>query len=168
MARIKGVNTTPELLLRKELSRRGLRYRLQLRIEGIRVDISVPAKKLAVFIDGCFWHGCPDHYVHPRRNSAFWDETLRENVERDRRQTLKLMCSGWVVVRVWEHELRESIEEAAQRVLQGDVPPFQPRVIAVEEIAGGSMERRHMEDLIDEQRRSEKTRARTTKKLGRI
>src|SRR4051794_31349953 len=104
MSRIRGANTTPELIVRRGLWKCGLRYRLHAKTPGGKADIVVPSAKFALFIDGCFWHGCPEHYVRPGSRNEFWDAKLRENVDRDRRQTLKLDAEGWTVVRVWEHE----------------------------------------------------------------
>lgn len=106
MARIRAKNTKPEILLRKALWANGFRYRLHLRIEGARPDLVFPSKKLAVFVDGCFWHGCPQHYVRPRTRSEFWANKLTENTERDRAQSMRLVESGWHVLRIWEHELQ--------------------------------------------------------------
>lgn len=112
MARIRGSNTEPEVLLWRAL-RRGRRG---LRIGRIRPDIVLKREKLAVFIDGCFWHGCPDHYVCPRGNAAFWAAKLRENTDRDTRQTKALLAEGWLVVRFWEHEVRANPLKTALRV----------------------------------------------------
>jgi DNA mismatch endonuclease (patch repair protein) len=70
----------------------------------VRADIVFTAAKVAVFVDGCFWHQCPDHGTMPKRNAEFWREKLRHNVERDRKVDLALILSGWAVVRCWEHE----------------------------------------------------------------
>lgn len=106
MSRIRGKNTLPERLLRSALWAAGLRYRLHVRIIDFYPDVVFLCKKVAVFIDGCFWHGCPVHYVRPRTRESFWANKLVENVERDRRQTLTLESNGWRVVRVWEHEVQ--------------------------------------------------------------
>src|SRR5215211_8176900 len=105
MARVKGKNTSPERILRSALWRNGLRYRLDYKVPAGRPDIVFPGPKVAVFVDGCFWHGCPAHYSRPRSQQEFWSEKLAANVERDRRQTLELESRGWRVVRVWEHEI---------------------------------------------------------------
>lgn len=126
MARIKGKDTRPEKLLRSALWQRGLRYRLDARVPVGRPDIVFPGKRLAVFVDGCFWHGCPLHYVRPRTRCDFWAGKLAANVDRDRRHTLALEAAGWTVVRLWEHEVTESIDLAADRVCsaaRGDPPP---------------------------------------------
>ncbi|MEB1941278.1 very short patch repair endonuclease [Xanthomonas campestris pv. campestris] len=118
MARIRGSNTKPELVLRRLLWSRGLRYRLGLRIEGARPDLVFPAQQLLVFVDGCFWHGCTHHYVRPRSREAFWAEKLADNTARDRRQTGALLLAGWHVLRLWEHEINLNPFAAAERVIQ--------------------------------------------------
>jgi DNA mismatch endonuclease (patch repair protein) len=128
MARVRGRDTAPELLLRRSLWQRGLRYRLQRRVNGCRPDLIFPRKKVAVFVDGCFWHGCPRHYTRPKTSRAFWQEKLRANVERDRRQTLALESIGWRVVRLWEHEVNECVSLAADLVQEAlDKPEWTPR-----------------------------------------
>jgi DNA mismatch endonuclease (patch repair protein) len=117
MSRIRGINTKPELLLRKALWKKGLRYRLHSRIEGIRPDIVFKTKRLAVFVDGCFWHGCPLHYVRPRSKPEFWADKLRANTARDQVQTLRLIEDGWMVLRFWEHEIKSGLEQVAALVL---------------------------------------------------
>jgi DNA mismatch endonuclease (patch repair protein) len=105
MGRIQGSDTTPETVLRQELWARGLRYRLHERGLPGRPDLVFRGPRVTVFIDGCFWHGCPEHYVRPRSRREFWSRKLRENVERDQRQTLELESRGWTVLRYWEHEV---------------------------------------------------------------
>ena len=104
MARVKGKDTAPEVFIRTALWRSGLRYRLNQRIGRVRPDVVFPKRRVAVFVDGCFWHGCPVHYTRPRSGSVFWADKLYANVMRDRRQTLALEEAGWRVVRVWEHD----------------------------------------------------------------
>ena len=111
-------DTSPELLLRCELHRRGLRYRLHRRPEpAIRTtaDVVFRAARMAVFVDGCFWHRCPDHGVLPKRNGDWWRAKLTANFERDRRNDKALEASDWRVVRVWEHE---DPEVAADRICE--------------------------------------------------
>lgn len=105
MARIRGLNTGPEKLLRSALWTRGLRFRKNPKLAVGRPDVAFVGKKVAVFVDGCFWHGCPNHYVRPRSRSEFWASKLEENVLRDRRQTIELEKLGWRVIRCWEHEV---------------------------------------------------------------
>lgn len=118
MARIKGTNTKPEKLLRTELWKRGLRYRLDTKVPIGRPDLVFPKHRLVVFIDGCFWHGCPTHYVRPRSRDVFWADKLCVNVERDRRHTLLLESAGWRVIRLWEHEITNDLETAVARIVE--------------------------------------------------
>src|SRR5690606_18670181 len=117
MSRIRGRDTAPELLVRREVWRRGLRYRVSHRIGRARADFAFPGHRVAVFIDGCFWHGCPDHYVRPRTRTLFWAAKLRENVSRDQRQTRELEREGWRVIRAWEHEAHTSLSVLVERIV---------------------------------------------------
>ncbi|MCB9797098.1 MAG: very short patch repair endonuclease [Alphaproteobacteria bacterium] len=117
MQRIKPRDTRPEAALRRLLWLRGVRgYRKHARTPVGRPDLVFPGPRLAVFIDGCFWHGCPAHYSRPQTREAFWAQKLAANVERDRRQTLALEALGWRVLRVWEHEVYEDPEGVLARV----------------------------------------------------
>ena len=116
MGRVRGVDTTPERMLRSALWRRGLRYNVQRRISRTRVDIVFVRSRVAVFVDGCFWHGCPDHYSRPRSSTAFWSAKLTGNVERDRRQTVALEHAGWSVLRIWEHDILSDVSRVATLV----------------------------------------------------
>jgi len=128
MSRIAGRHTRPERLLRSELWRSGLRYRLHYQIVGVRPDIVFVGPRVAVFVDGCFWHGCPDHYVRPRSNTEFWSQKLRTNVERDARQTTELEACGWRVCRLWEHEVVQDPCAAAAEVERAlGSEPWMPR-----------------------------------------
>jgi DNA mismatch endonuclease, patch repair protein len=104
-------DTKPELLLRSALHRQGLRYRLGKVVvsAGLRVqpDITFPARKVAVFVDGCWWHRCPTHGVTPRSNTEYWLPKLARNVDRDRRVDEALAAGGWLLIRAWEHEIAE-------------------------------------------------------------
>jgi DNA mismatch endonuclease (patch repair protein) len=102
-------DTAAELALRSELHRRGARYRVDFPIRPpsgrlIRPDIVFPRKRVAVFVDGCFWHACPIHGTRPTANRTYWETKLVANRARDLRQTQALESAGWVVIRVWEHE----------------------------------------------------------------
>ena len=100
-------DTAPELALRRALYRRGLRYRLQVPVPGAgrrRIDLAFAGKRVAVFVDGCFWHGCPAHGTDPASNSAWWAEKILTNQQRDADTTTHLQTLGWTVVRFWEHE----------------------------------------------------------------
>ena len=173
MGRIRGANTTPEVLLRRALTQRRLRYRLHPRLSGCRPDLAFPGKLVAIFIDGCFWHGCPKHYVRPRGRAEFWASKLVENTERDRRQTLALEQDGWVVLRLWEHEVFESLDRVADHVARVVLtqrirrrPAW--RVVRIDLLdETGSYERRWMEDLRDPAIAMAIDQARTTKKWKR-
>jgi len=112
----RGRDTKPEVALRSALHRRGLRFRKHaapLRGLRCRADVVFPRERVAVFVDGCFWHRCPEHGLRPRTNQAYWDAKIARNVERDARNNAALAAAGWTVVRVWEHE---PLEVAAERV----------------------------------------------------
>ncbi|HXS54014.1 MAG TPA: very short patch repair endonuclease [Usitatibacter sp.] len=115
MSRIKGGDTKPEVQLRKALWRRGLRYRLRSKLMG-RPDLVFPRHKVVIFVDGCFWHRCPKHFVRPRTNAARWERKLESNVSRDQRVSSALKIIGWRVIRVWEHEIRDDSERTAARL----------------------------------------------------
>ncbi|MCK6529693.1 very short patch repair endonuclease [Myxococcota bacterium] len=148
MARIKRTDTAPEVMVRRALWSRGLRYRLYARTPAGRPDLVFPASRVAVFIDGCFWHGCPTHYARPRSREEFWSTKLIANIDRDARQSAALVEAGWRVVRLWEHEVVEDLATAVDRVAQavgGGVRawPEQRRVRRVIEI-GNRLERREL------------------------
>ncbi|RUP31941.1 MAG: very short patch repair endonuclease [Mycolicibacterium sp.] len=112
----KGRDTKPELALRSAVHALGLRYRVSARpLKQVRrtADLVFTKAKVAVFLDGCFWHGCPEHHTVAVTNSAFWAAKVEGNRTRDRDTDRQLEDAGWVSVRVWEHE---DAEEAARRV----------------------------------------------------
>lgn len=116
MSRQKSRDTGPEMVLRKKLHRRGLRYRVNAALPGMgrrRADVLFTSAKVAVFVDGCFWHRCPLHGVAPKSNAAWWDSKLGENVARDLDTNEHLISLGWTVLRFWEHG---DMEVAADRV----------------------------------------------------
>jgi DNA mismatch endonuclease (patch repair protein) len=108
MQAIRRTDTKPEIALRSALHRDGYRFRKDFSIytssRRVRPDIVFTAKKVAVFIDGCFWHCCPEHGRRPSANSGYWSPKLLRNVERDRLADAALHADGWTIVRVWEHE----------------------------------------------------------------
>ncbi|MGV0788679.1 very short patch repair endonuclease [Mycolicibacterium sp. XJ2] len=109
-------DTRPELTLRSELFRRGLRYRVNKRpMPSLRrtADIIFSAAKVAVFVDGCFWHGCEEHHTVSKTNPEYWSEKVRQNRARDADTNLRLVAEGWFPVRIWEHE---SVHDAADRI----------------------------------------------------
>ena len=104
MGRMGRKDTKPELLLRRELHALGLRYRVNLRGLPGTPDVAFTRAKIAVFVDGCFWHCCPEHGVLPKANREWWREKFDRTVIRDRLKDEELRSLGWVVVHVWEHE----------------------------------------------------------------
>ncbi|MEU1985176.1 very short patch repair endonuclease [Nocardia sp. NPDC019395] len=107
MSRQRRAHTEPELALRRELHRRGIRYfvdRAPIRGQRRRADLVFPRRRVAVYVDGCFWHRCPDHATDPKNNADWWAEKLAGNVARDRATDAALVAAGWQVIRVWEHE----------------------------------------------------------------
>lgn len=120
------VDTKPEREIRSALHRRGFRfrkdYRLDLDTVRVRPDIVFTAKRVAVFVDGCFWHACPVHGRAPSVNEWYWSPKLQKNVERDRRADRVLAGAGWTVVRIWEHEQVDIAVERVAAALKPDGP----------------------------------------------
>ncbi len=117
MQRVRRRDTPAEVALRRLLFAKGLRYRVDSRpmpwLRG-RADIVIKKYRLAVFVDGCFWHGCPLHGTMPRSNEGFWREKLAATKERDRAFAERLRAEGWTVMRFWEHA---DLNAAAKSVL---------------------------------------------------
>ncbi len=115
-------DTGPELALRRALHRRGYRYRKDYRLDlgpgsRVRPDIAFTARRVAIFVDGCFWHACPQHGTRPVANTWYWGPKLQRNVERDRAADAALAAAGWQVVRIWEHESVDSAVAAVTTAL---------------------------------------------------
>ncbi|MGW6095162.1 very short patch repair endonuclease [Streptomyces sp. NPDC055157] len=116
MSRQARRDTTPEVAVRKLLHAAGYRYRINERVPGMSrrtIDIAFTRAKVAVMIDGCFWHGCPEHATQPKANSEWWRVKLDRNMARDVETTAHLTAAGWTVLRFWEHE---SAEDVANRI----------------------------------------------------
>jgi DNA mismatch endonuclease (patch repair protein) len=108
----RGRDTGPEVALRSALHARGLRFRKDMRLDlgerrRVRPDIVFPGLRLAVFVDGCFWHGCHEHRSLPSSNAAFWKKKIEGTMQRDEQQVAWLREAGWTVVRAWEHDIPE-------------------------------------------------------------
>lgn len=115
MSMIRGKNTTPEITLRKLLFSKGLRgYRLS-GLSG-KPDIIYPKYKIAIFIDGCFWHKCPQHFKQPATCKEFWTKKIDGNVKRDKEVNRILNGEGWTVLRFWEHEIEKNINKCYLRI----------------------------------------------------
>lgn len=115
MARIGSRNTGPELRLRRALWASGARYRLHADLPG-KPDIVFMRAKVAVFVDGCFWHGCPIHGTSPKTNRAYWGPKLEENRQRDERVCRELESMGWLPLRLFNHDIGDPANEAAALV----------------------------------------------------
>lgn len=118
MAKLARRDTVPELALRRALHALGFRYRVCFPVPGMSrrsIDIAFPKQQVAVFLDGCFWHGCAQHSVRPKNNSEWWVQKLQTNVDRDRDTSAHLTSLGWHVIRIWEHE---PVDRAVNRVVR--------------------------------------------------
>ena len=132
-------DTKPELALRSALHRQGYRFRKDYRLDlhggtRVRPDIAFTARRVAVFVDGCFWHACPQHGSKPRANDWYWTPKLARNVERDRVADQTLAAAGWQVVRIWEHESLEQALAAVIAVVEAR-PAVDPVAPAVDPVA---------------------------------
>jgi DNA mismatch endonuclease, patch repair protein len=127
MRAIRRTDTKPEVVLRRALHTRGYRYRKDYRLDldgrRVRPDIAFPARKVAVFVDGCFWHGCPEHGSRPRANEWYWGPKLTRNAERDRAGDAALTLAGWTVIRLWEHVPLEEAIATIVTALAASAPP---------------------------------------------
>ncbi|MEV6245449.1 very short patch repair endonuclease [Streptomyces sp. NPDC051742] len=118
MQAIRSRDTKPEQAIRRLVHAQGLRYRVAAKpLPGLRrtADMVFRPAKVAVFIDGCYWHGCPEHYVPPKTNPGYWSKKVEGNIIRDRDTDLKLTEAGWLVLRFWEHS---AAEECAAEITQ--------------------------------------------------
>ena len=109
MQSVRSSDTDTEKQLRSALHRQGLRFRVGRKPERelrCKADIVFGPAKVCIFVDGCYWHGCPHHFTPPRTNRGWWIEKITDNMKRDGRQSEALAARGWLVVRVWEHDLR--------------------------------------------------------------
>jgi len=119
MRRVKSRDTTPELTLRRLLWSAGVRgYRLNREDLPGRPDLVISRVRIAIFVDGCFWHGCPRCYRRPSSNRSYWDLKVKRNMRRDRVQREQLRRLGWKVIRLWEHEVAKQPERCAIKVLK--------------------------------------------------
>ncbi|MGY1805028.1 very short patch repair endonuclease [Blastococcus sp. SYSU D00922] len=122
MSRARRRDTAPEVAVRREAHRRGLRYRVDAPLPGMprrRADMLFSRRRVAVFIDGCFWHSCPVHASVPAANNAWWVAKLARNTARDRDTDQHLEALGWRVLRFWEHEKPVMVVDVIERTLRG-------------------------------------------------
>jgi DNA mismatch endonuclease (patch repair protein) len=115
MRRVRSTDTSCERALRSAIHRRGLRYSLRRKLPG-SPDIVFVNGRVAVFVDGCFWHGCPKHCRRPSSNTAYWTAKIDRNMARDARVSGDLRARGWRVIRLWEHDVRDSPARCAARI----------------------------------------------------
>jgi DNA mismatch endonuclease (patch repair protein) len=115
MSRIRAKDTKPEVMLRSALWRRGLRFRVHYPLVG-RPDIAFTRSRTAVFVDGCFWHCCPEHGAKPKSNAEFWNAKLAKNKQRDIEVNNRLEIQGWQILRFWEHEVRDNVNRVANLI----------------------------------------------------
>ena len=118
----RGRDTAPEFAVRRELHRRGLRYRVNFRpVSGLRrtVDIAFTRRRVVVLIDGCYWHGCPEHYRPARTNAEFWAAKVAANRSRDADTSAALEAAGWTVLRFWEHEAPVQVADVIEAAVRG-------------------------------------------------
>jgi DNA mismatch endonuclease (patch repair protein) len=117
-------DTKPELAVRRLVHARGLRYRVNVRpLPSLRrtADMVFPRRRVVVFIDGCFWHGCPEHYVPSKSNRSYWAPKIAANAARDAETTRTLSDAGWTVLRYWSHTPAEEVAASIEsRVLARD------------------------------------------------
>ncbi|SET98250.1 T/G mismatch-specific endonuclease [Geodermatophilus poikilotrophus] len=122
----RGRDTAPELAVRRLVHARGLRYFVgRPPLKGLRrtADLLFPRRRLAVFIDGCFWHRCPEHFQMPAANRDYWEPKIARNVERDRETDRRLAEAGWRVLRCWEHEDPEGVADLIERAVREVAQP---------------------------------------------
>ena len=117
MSRIRSTNTKPEIALRRHLRSLGVtNYRLHSKVPGTP-DVVIPSAKIALFVDGCFWHGCRRCYKAPTSNKRFWSNKLERNINRDKKVTRLLRASGWTVARFWEHQMDGDLRSVDRKLL---------------------------------------------------
>jgi DNA mismatch endonuclease (patch repair protein) len=117
----RGRDTRPELSVRRLVHAAGLRYRVDARplaSRRFRADMVFRSARVAVFIDGCFWHGCPEHYRSARTNAEFWSRKIEDNIARDRMVTSHLSEEGWTVIRAWEHQNPREVADAVISIVR--------------------------------------------------
>jgi DNA mismatch endonuclease (patch repair protein) len=115
-------DTKPEMAVRRACHARGLRYRVdRAPLKGLRrrADLVFPTERVAVFVDGCYWHGCPDHYVPSQSNASYWSEKIERNRDRDADTDRKLLAAGWLPIRVWEHEIPDAAADQIRAAVLG-------------------------------------------------
>jgi len=116
MSSIRGKNTKPELKIRRAVWALGKRYRIHNKTIFGTPDMSNKSKKVAVFIDGCFWHGCSRCYVEPKSNTEFWRNKIARNTKRRKKVKAELKREGWKVLQFWEHQIKQDSEKISLKI----------------------------------------------------
>ena len=117
MSKIRSQNTSPEILLRRLLWKQGMRFRIHDKTIFGTPDISNKSRNVAVFVDGCFWHGCRRCYVEPKSNIKYWREKILRNRERRKKVLRNLNRGNWKIIQVWEHELKTNPQKILEKVI---------------------------------------------------
>jgi DNA mismatch endonuclease (patch repair protein) len=118
MSQVRARDTKPEIKIRKELYKNGIRgYRVNYKLFG-KPDIVFPTKKIVVFIDGCFWHKCPKCFKEPETRKEFWIKKIEGNINRDKEVNVRLKKEGWKVLRYREHEVKKSPGRVASKIIK--------------------------------------------------
>lgn len=118
MQAIRAKETALEIMVRKELWKKGIRYRKNVRdLMGVP-DIAIKKHKLVIFLDSCYWHGCPEHGVMPKSNREFWEKKIKRNIERDTEVTSYYRSRNWTILRFWEHEVKQDLDGIIDRIIK--------------------------------------------------
>ena len=117
MSSIRSKDTKIELEIRKRLHKRGLRYRKNVNNLPGKPDIVFSRKKVIVFCDSCFWHGCDKHFRKPKTNKKYWDQKINGNIQRDKEIFIKYQKEGWKVLRFWEHEINSNPDDVVEKII---------------------------------------------------
>jgi DNA mismatch endonuclease (patch repair protein) len=116
MSQIRGKWTKQEKLLHNHLKGRKIRHKMHPKMAG-NPDVIIPDKKIAIFLDGCFWHGCPRCYRQPTSNVKYWKNKIETNRKKDKKASILLRRQGWKVMRIWEHDMKKSIPNQIARIV---------------------------------------------------
>lgn len=142
--KVRSKDTKIEMKVRKTLWNKGLRYRKNYKELIGTPDIAFPNQKLVIFLDSCFWHGCPLHFREPKSNQKFWQDKIKRNRERDAEQTEHYVCQGWVILRFWEHEIDSDFD----RVIYDIISTYQ-NLVNLKNAERSFLELKEDDDLCD-------------------
>lgn len=117
MKYVKSKNTNLEMKVRKRLWKEGIRYKTNVKSLFGKPDIAFPNLKIVVFIDSCFWHGCPHHFRSPPKNPEFWEQKIKRNTERDNEITQHYVEENWIILRFWEHEINNNLDSVIATII---------------------------------------------------